>query len=212
MGQIFYIPHGGGPLPLLGDPGYASLSTMLRTLNAKVADSKAIVLVTAHWESQRPCLATAPWPAMLFDYYGFPEEAYRIRYPAPGAPELAESVASALAAEGFDPEFDADRGFDHGTFVPMALIRPEADIPILQMSLLSSLDPAQHLSIGRAFSGLLREGITLIGSGFSFHNLDALRGRLGGGSGRTFLSSARRASPATACLLRRSSGIGDGGE
>ena len=114
----------------------------------------------------------------LYDYNGFPEWTYRLNYPAPGAPELANKVAETLSAHGYQTEFDRQRGFDHGTFVPMMLIRPEADIPILQMSVLSSLDPAQHLALGRALSPALEDDTILIGSGFSFHNLKALQGRL----------------------------------
>jgi aromatic ring-opening dioxygenase catalytic subunit (LigB family) len=179
MGQIYFVPHGGGPLPLLNDPGYARLAAWLRTLNPEVAGKKAIILVTAHWESERPSLTSSSRPRLLYDYRGFPEEAYRIEYPAPGAPDLAKTVSSALTAAGFDPVLDQHRGFDHGVFVPMALILPEADIPILQMSVLSSLDPAQHLSMGRALAPLMQDEIILIGSGFSFHNLAALTGRLG---------------------------------
>ncbi|MEQ8335643.1 class III extradiol ring-cleavage dioxygenase [Nisaea sp.] len=177
MGQILFIPHGGGPLPLLGDPGYARLADALRSLHATVGASRAILLVTAHWEADLPCLSTAPHPEMLFDYYGFPEESYRFTYPAHGATDLIEPVVSALEAQGTGALRDPERGFDHGTFVPMMLIRPEADIPILQMSLMSSLDPEQHLGMGRALAGLLEQDITLIGSGFSFHNIEALIGR-----------------------------------
>jgi 4,5-DOPA dioxygenase extradiol len=180
MSKVFYIPHGGGPRPLMGDQGYARLAAMLRELNAEVAGSKAVILVTAHWEAAQPCITTAARPGMLFDYHGFPEETYEYTYEAPGAPELAVQVGAALAGAGFDMETDANRGFDHGTFVPMMLIRPEADIPILQMSLLSSLNPEQHLSVGRALANLLDQNITLIGSGFSFHNIGALVGRLDG--------------------------------
>ncbi|KAB2913566.1 MAG: dioxygenase [Hyphomicrobiaceae bacterium] len=178
MGQILFIPHGGGPLPLLGDPGYARLAAALRELGAAVAGAKAIIVVTAHWEAARPRLTSAAQPQLLYDYYGFPEEAYRIKYGAPGAPALAEAVVQALAGKGIAADLDPDRGFDHGTFVPMALIRPEADIPILQMSILSSLDPALHLALGRALAPLLRDDVLLIGSGFSFHNLKALQGRV----------------------------------
>ena len=180
MAQVFYIPHGGGPLPLMGEPNYARLAAMLAGLNAEVAQAKAIVLVTAHWEEAEPALSTAARPGMLFDYYGFPPETYEYNYATPGAPELAESVAGALAGAGFKPQADPERGFDHGTFVPMRLIRPEADIPVLQVSLLASLDPEQHLAMGRALAGLLDDDIALIGSGFSFHNIGALIGRLPG--------------------------------
>lgn len=183
MSEIFYIPHGGGPLPLMGDPAYARLAAMLGGLNGSFDGCKAIILVTAHWEEAQPCLGAAARPAMLFDYYGFPAETYRYSYPAPGAPELAEQAAAALSAAGFAPASDPDRGFDHGTFVPMMLIRPEADIPILQMSLLASLDAARHLALGRALGGLLGPDVALIGSGFSFHNIGALIGRPGSDPG-----------------------------
>ena len=106
MGEILFIPHGGGPLPLLDDPGYARLAEMLKTLGPCVAGCKAIIIVTAHWETDRPTLTNESKPGMLYDYYGFPEEAYNIQYPAPGAPLLAEQVAASLAANGFDPTFD----------------------------------------------------------------------------------------------------------
>lgn len=179
MGQILFIPHGGGPLPLMDDPGYARLSAALRDLGSVLEGARAIIMVTAHWETNRPCLTTAPRPGMLYDYSGFPEQAYQISYPAPGAPALAKSVAEALAVTGFAAEFDGVRGFDHGTFVPMALMRPEADIPVLQMSVLASMDPAQHIAMGAALGPLLEDNVVLIGSGFSFHNLKALQGRLG---------------------------------
>lgn len=178
MKRILFVPHGGGPLPLLGDPGYARLSAALRLLDPYVAGAKAIILVTAHWECEGPGLSSGARPGMLYDYYGFPEEAYRISYPAPGAPELAQTVAVALEAEGLAPSLDPHRGFDHGVFVPMTLMRPQADILILQMSVLSSLDPAQHLALGRGLANALGEDIILIGSGFSFHNIGALTGRM----------------------------------
>lgn len=177
MGDIFFIPHGGGPLPLLDDPGYARLAKMLKTLDKGVADCTAIIVVTAHWETDRPTLTKEAKPGMLYDYYGFPEEAYHIQYPAPGAPQLAKEVAASLTAHGFDPAFDEERGFDHGVYVPMTLIWPEATIPILQMSVMSSFDPVQHIAMGRALAPFLQDDIALIGSGFSFHNLGALTGR-----------------------------------
>lgn len=178
MSQVLFIPHGGGPLPLIDDPGYARLAEMLKGLHTDVARAKAIIVVTAHWETKRPTMTVSERPGMLYDYNGFPEETYQFKYPAPGAPNLANKVADTLSARGFDIDFDGSRGFDHGTFVPMMLIRPEADIPILQISVLSSLDPVQHLKMGRALADVLGDDIMLLGSGFSFHNLKALTGRL----------------------------------
>lgn len=180
MGQVLYIPHGGGPLSLLDDPGYSSLARMLASLNPKLAGQKAIIVVTAHWEGPSVGLSSSAQPKMLFDYGGFPDAAYRFRYDVPGAPKLAKTVARELAANSIAATLDDSRGFDHGTFVPMMLIRPEADIPLLQMSLLDSLDPAAHIAVGRALALILKnEEVTLIGSGFSFHNIPALIGRPG---------------------------------
>lgn len=181
MGKVLFIPHGGGPLPLLGDPGYARLATALKALGSDIAGAKAIIVVTAHWEMAQPGLTSAARPGMLYDYYGFPEAAYQISYPAPGAPQLAATVAERITKAGFRPELDTQRGFDHGTFVPMLLMRPEADIPVLQMSLLASLDPAEHIALGRALGDVLDGDIVLVGSGFSFHNIPALIGRLSPG-------------------------------
>ncbi|MGB7180312.1 MAG: class III extradiol ring-cleavage dioxygenase [Burkholderiaceae bacterium] len=177
MSKILFIPHGGGPLPLLNDPGYAGLSASLRSLAPVVADSKAIILVTAHWETENPSITSAANPALIYDYYGFPEASYQIVYSAPGAPELAQSVAAALTDDGFAPVLEPDRGYDHGVYVPMILMRPQADIPILQMSVLSSLDPAAHVSLGHSLARVLGDDVMLVGSGYSFHNIGALTGR-----------------------------------
>ncbi|MFZ3069787.1 MAG: class III extradiol ring-cleavage dioxygenase [Anaerolineaceae bacterium] len=112
-------------------------------------------------------------PAMFYDYYGFPEEAYTITYPAPGSPELAQRIASLLQENGMPARVDAKRGFDHGLFIPLKMMYPQADIPAIQLSLLSGLDPVAHLALGKALRRLRDENILVIGSGFSFHNLRA---------------------------------------
>jgi len=178
MGKVLFIPHGGGPLPLLGDPAHAPLVTALTGLRPMLDGAKAIIVVTAHWEAEVPSFSSSPAPGMLYDYFGFPEETYRLNYPAPGAPELAEKAAQALGADGFAAVLDPERGFDHGTFVPLMLMRPQADIPVLQMSLLAALDPARHIAMGQALGPLLDGGVVLLGSGFSFHNMQALVGRM----------------------------------
>jgi aromatic ring-opening dioxygenase catalytic subunit (LigB family) len=178
MAAIHYIPHGGGPLPLIGDPAHAPLVRVLTALRPALEGARAIITVTAHWEAAEPTLSSGAAPGMIHDYYGFPEETYRLSYPAPGAPDLAAAAEEALRSAGFEPELDPERGYDHGTWVPLMLMRPEADIPVLQMSLLSDLDPARHIAMGRALGTLLKEGVVLIGSGFSFHNMQALVGRL----------------------------------
>jgi aromatic ring-opening dioxygenase catalytic subunit (LigB family) len=172
--EIYFLPHGGGPLPLMGNPGHKGIVDLMRGLGARLAGPPAVVVVTAHWEAEAVAFSGAERPPLLFDYYGFPPETYDYVYPAPGAPELARRAAALLGAAGLASRIDAERGYDHGTFVPMMLIRPAADIPILQMSLLASLDPAAHIAVGKALAPLVDDGAVLIGSGLSFHNLGAL--------------------------------------
>jgi len=127
--------------------------------------------VSAHWEETIISVTASSAPPLLYDYYGFPEEAYRIEYPAVGEPSFAEKVQAALTAEGVSSRADARRGLDHGVFVPLALMYPDADIPCVQISLMQGLDPGMHLRIGRALAALADEDILLLGSGFSFHNI-----------------------------------------
>lgn len=174
MGNVFFVPHGGGPLPLMGDPDHQGVADVMRGLQRELADSKAIIVVTAHWEAPSVQLSSAASLDMVFDYYGFPPETYEYTYSAPGAPDLASRVSSLLTSAGIDNDLDDKRGFDHGTFVPMMLMQPEATVPILQMSLMNSLDPSTHVAIGRALAPLLGEGVSIVGSGMSFHNLRAL--------------------------------------
>lgn len=175
-GGVFYLPHGGGPLPLMGDAGHAGMVALYHELAGAIAGSPAVVVVTAHWEAEHTMFSGAARPGMLFDYYGFPPETYTYSYPAPGAPALAERATGLLKAAGVEAGIDDERGYDHGTFVPMMLLRPEADVPVLQMSLLKSLDATQHIAVGRALAPLLADGIVIIGSGMSFHNLGAFLG------------------------------------
>jgi aromatic ring-opening dioxygenase catalytic subunit (LigB family) len=130
-------------------------------------------MLSAHWEAPAFTVQTHPHPPMLYDYGGFPDFTYRIQYPAPGAPDVARRVRELLAAAGIDSREDAARGFDHGMFAPMAVAWPKADMPVLQLSLKGGLDPAQHLALGRALAPLRDEGILIVGSGLSYHNLRA---------------------------------------
>jgi aromatic ring-opening dioxygenase catalytic subunit (LigB family) len=131
-------------------------------------------VISGHWEEGDPTLNVGPRPPLLFDYYGFPAHTYRLTYPAPGAPELAGRVRGLLDAAGIASGEDGTRGFDHGVFIPFMLIYPEADVPLLQLSLRADLDAAAHLAIGRALAPLRDEGVLIIGSGMSYHNLPAL--------------------------------------
>ncbi|MBM9615919.1 dioxygenase [Desulfobulbus rhabdoformis] len=171
--QILYIPHGGGPLPLLGEPTHEQLVHFLSSLATRLRKPKAIVVISAHWEAEHPNITAAAQPELLYDYYGFPEESYSITYPAPGAPVLAQTIGHLLTDAGFAPVLEEKRGLDHGVFVPLKLVYPQADIPCVQLSLLTGLSAQAHLDLGKALTPLLKEPILIIGSGFSFHNMRA---------------------------------------
>lgn len=164
--QILYISHGGGPLPLLGDQYHQNMVAFMQDLNTKLVRPDAIVVISAHWEMARPTLLSNENPGLLYDYYGFPREAYQITYPAPGDPELARTIATLLTGD-----VDEKRGFDHGMFIPLSLMYPDAGIPTIQLSLLSSLSSLDHWNLGEALRPLLDQNILFIGSGFSFHNM-----------------------------------------
>lgn len=165
-----YINHGGGPLPLLGQqPDVASfLQSYAATLPRRPA---AVVVVTAHWESATPTVSAGARHELLFDYSGFPPETYQYRYEAPGSPAVAARVRELLQAAGLGCAADSSRGWDHGVFVPMMLMFPAADVPIVQLSLLRSQDPRQHLALGAALAPLRQEGVLLVGSGWPFRPL-----------------------------------------
>lgn len=171
--QIVFISHGGGPLPLLNDPAHAALIKQLVHLPKRLRKPKAIIVVSAHWEAQDIRVTSALKPELVYDYYGFPPESYNITYPCAGAPDLAESIVNALIKAGIQAGKESKRGLDHGVFVPLKLMYPNADIPVVQVSLSASLDPELHLKIGEALSNLPDEDLLIIGSGFSFHNMRA---------------------------------------
>jgi aromatic ring-opening dioxygenase catalytic subunit (LigB family) len=170
-GPVLYLPHGGGPLPLLGDPRHASLVGFLQRIAQRLGRPSAILVVSAHWEEAEPALTAGSRPGMIYDYAGFPPAAYQIDYPAPGEPRLAAEVAALLEAAGFSPRLDVQRGFDHGLYVPLKLMYPQADIPCIQLSLLKGLDPRRHIALGRAIAALRDRDILIVGSGMSFHNM-----------------------------------------
>lgn len=171
--QIIYFSHGGGPLPILGDPGHQAMVDFMKHLPLRLKKPEAVLVISAHWEEKDATLLGAPSPAMFYDYYGFPDEAYQITYPAPGCPDLAEKIAGYLKKNDIPARIDPQRGFDHGLFIPLKLMYPQADIPSLQLSLLRGLNPGAHIALGKALQGLLDENILVIGSGFSFHNMGA---------------------------------------
>jgi 4,5-DOPA dioxygenase extradiol len=161
-------------MPLLDDPAHASLIRFLKDLPQHCARPDAIVLISAHWEGPQPAVSAAANPALLFDYYGFPPQSYRFTWPAPGSPLLASRIAALLEDAGISCTQNTERGFDHGVFVPMLLMYPEATIPCVQLSLIEGLDPQTHVELGLALQSLRSDNIAIIGSGMSFHNLRAL--------------------------------------
>ena len=171
--EALFLSHGGGPLPVLGDPSHAEMVRELRSIAANIERPEAIIVVSAHWEERVATITSSASPGIIYDYYGFPPESYEIRYPAPGAPELARRLRSAVEEHGITVTLDGERGFDHGLYIPLKIMYPEADIPCIQLSLLSSLDPAAHISLGEAITDITGDGVLVIGSGFSFHNLKA---------------------------------------
>ena len=171
--QIVYFSHGGGPLPILGDPSHKAMVDFMVGLPSRLRRPDAILVISAHWEENTATLSGAQAPPMFYDYYGFPDEAYTITYPAPGNPELASRIAGLLTTHNIPARIDPQRGFDHGLFIPLKLMYPQADIPSLQLSLLRGLNPTAHIALGIALRELLTENILVIGSGFSFHNLRA---------------------------------------
>ncbi len=171
--QIVYFSHGGGPLPILGDASHQAMVDFMRRLPGRLRKPDAILVISAHWEERVATLLAAATPPLLYDYYGFPAEAYDLRYPAPGSPPLAKRVVELLSRKRITAGVDSRRGFDHGLFIPLKLMYPQADIPALQLSLLQGLDPAAHIALGKALRELRAENILVIGSGFSFHNLRA---------------------------------------
>ncbi len=171
--RIIYLSHGGGPLPILGDVGHKAMVDFMKQLPLKIKRPEAILVISAHWEENAATLLGAKNPAMFYDYYGFPDEAYKITYPAPGSPELAGKIIGLLKEKNIPARIDSQRGFDHGLFIPLKLMYPQADIPSFQLSLLTGLNSAAHIALGKALQGLRHENILVIGSGFSFHNMKA---------------------------------------
>lgn len=173
----YFIPHGAGPCFFMDwtrgpadtwDKTAAWLKGLVATLPER---PKAILVVSGHWEEPAFTVAASPAPPLLFDYYGFPEHTYRLTFDAPGAPGLAARVRQLLAAAGLPTAQDDARGYDHGVFVPLKLATPDADIPVVQLSLKAGLDPQEHLAAGRALRPLRDEGVLILGSGMSWHNM-----------------------------------------
>jgi len=171
----YFISHGGGPWPWMADQmatTYGPLAASLRAMPGQLGVTpKAVLVISGHWEEPEFTVMASPQPPMVYDYYGFPPHTYQIQYPAPGAPELAERVRQLIQGVGFAARLDTQRGFDHGTFTPLAVIYPNADVPVLELSMHVGYDPQQHIALGRALAPLRDEGVLILGSGLSYHNL-----------------------------------------
>jgi aromatic ring-opening dioxygenase catalytic subunit (LigB family) len=184
----YFLSHGGGPWPWIKDlrPGaYDQLEQSLHAVRKELGERpRAVLMVSGHWEADRFLLSSAAEPPMVYDYSGFPEHTYRIHYNAPGDPALAEAVHAMLAGGGIPTGLDARRGYDHGTFSLMHTLYPEAQLPVVQLSLQGDFDPAEHIRVGELIAPLRDRGVLIIGSGFSYHDVSGIM------SGRGKLASA----------------------
>lgn len=170
----YFISHGGGPWPWM--PDWRAMFTNLEASFVQMVKDlperpKAILMISGHWEDDSFAVMTSANPPMVYDYSGFPPETFKIVYPAPGAPDLAQKAADLLKAAGLPVRLDGGQGFDHGCFVPAFVMYPDASVPVFQISLRHGYDPAEHFALGRALAPLRDEGVLIVGSGLSYHNL-----------------------------------------
>ena len=172
-----YLPHGAGPCFFMEwqrgpadtwDRTAAYLRGLIHSLPER---PKAILVVSGHWEAPAFTVGTGKWPELIYDYYGFPQSTYELTFGAPGSPGLARRIRTLLANAGLPAAEDPEHGWDHGVFVPLKLVTPDADIPVVQLSLKDGLDAAAHLAAGRALQPLRDEGVLIMGSGMSWHNM-----------------------------------------
>ncbi len=171
VGNILYFSHGGGPMPILNDPSHDKMIAFMKAIPKRITKPQAIVLISAHWEAEIITVQSGLKPQLLYDYYGFPKETYQLQYPCAGHPQLAKKIINLLSDRQIPVQSDVHRPYDHGAYIPLMLMYPEADIPVVQISLHHNLSPQAHLALGEALKPLLEEPILIIGSGFSFHNM-----------------------------------------
>lgn len=177
---VIYLSHGGGPCFFMDWSSigpvdtWNTMATYLKNLHRTFPTPKAVVVISAHWEEKEFTVMSEEAPALLFDYYGFPKHTYELSYPALGSTIVAARVMELLRAAGIQSKTETKRGFDHGVFVPFKLVYPEANIPIVQVSMKNSMSPADHIALGKALAPLRDEGVLIVGSGMSYHNLQDL--------------------------------------
>ena len=166
-----FVSHGSPTLPLERN----AATDFLRQLGPSLGRPESILVVSAHWDTDRPAVSSAAEPETIYDFYGFPPELYRLRYPAPGAPKLAKRAAGLLESGGLRTDIDPKRGLDHGAWTSLMLMYPAADIPVTQLSIQSRRGPGHHVSLGEALRPLRDEGVLIFASGGATHNLGELR-------------------------------------
>ena len=186
----YFISHGGGPWPYMDGPfrrAFDRLEQSLVDIRRELGDApRAVLVISGHWEENGFAISSGEQPGMVYDYGGFPEHTYSIRYKAPGSPELARRVQGLLQVGGVQARLDPERGYDHGTFSILKPLYPGEDIPVVQLSIDRSYDPKLHLQLGRLLAPLRDEGVLIIGSGLSYHNLREARGPAGREPSRVF--------------------------
>lgn len=169
-----FVSHGGGPWPFVDGmrPLFAKTEALFQELPHRLpARPQAVLVITGHWEAAQFSVSTAAQPPMDYDYYGFPAHTYQLQYPAPGSPALAQRVTALLAAGGVPCLPDPQRGLDHGTFVPLGLMFPDADVPVVLLSMKAGYDAAEHIRVGALLAPLRDEGVLILGSGLTYHNM-----------------------------------------
>jgi 4,5-DOPA dioxygenase extradiol len=168
-----FISHGMPVMAILPSPTHH----FLKNLGKKLGRPKAVVCISAHWETYAPMLSGAVYPETIHDFYGFPQQLYEITYPAPGDPSLASKIMEEFSRDGISSKIDYEKGFDHGAWVPLCLMYPEADIPVIQLSIQGDLGPDHHFHMGETLARLRGEGMLIMGSGGATHNLEDIHGR-----------------------------------
>ena len=171
----YFLSHGGGPWPFMKEEfgaAFDELEASLKRIPNELGEApRAVLVISGHWEEKDLAVMASPRPGMVYDYSGFPAHTYHVRYPAPGDPKLAERVKALLGSAGFPVRLDPEQGFDHGTWTVLYPMFPDASIPMVQLSIRRDYDPEAHLAMGRALSVLRSEGVLILGSGLSYHNL-----------------------------------------